>query len=295
MSQHSWGYLYLFITILLFSTYEVISKTLIGSVSPLQINLYRFYFGGAILFVFLLYKRNISISRQNLLLCTAVGILNVVISMNLVLLSVWVEGGRASVTAALISTNPLFVLIIASWFDNEKLTIHKIIGIVLCFIGVGFIFKDTFSETGSFYSAILALGASLSFAIYTVTGKKLSVRMGSAKMNCYSFLAGATVLLILMHIFKMPILVYKTAPLPQLLYLGIMVTGVAYIAYFKGLTIVGAGKGSLLYFLKPVLASIFAMIVLSEKATIGFIVGTLLILSGLYTAILMRNNSKTNN
>ncbi|HRX15810.1 MAG TPA: DMT family transporter [Spirochaetota bacterium] len=289
MSQTTRGYLYLFVTILLFSTYEVVSKTLIGSVSPLQINVYRFFLGGFLLLGYLIYKRNTSITAYHLFMCTLVGIINVVISMNLVLLSLWIEGGRASVTAALISTNPLFVLIIASLFDKEKITGKNITGIILCIAGVAFIFDDTFTSTGSYQSALLALGSSLSFAIYTVMGKKLTSRIGSStKMNCYSFLTGATVLLIVMLIIKSPVAIKSVSAFPQLVYLGIMVTGVAYIAYFKGLTITGAGRGSLLYFLKPVIASLLAIIFLAEQPTIGFVAGTALILAGLYIAILLR-------
>jgi len=120
-------------------------------------------------------------------------------------------------------------------------------------------------------------------------GKKLTSRIGSStKMNCYSFLTGATVLLIVMLIIKSPVAIKSVSAFPQLVYLGIMVTGVAYIAYFKGLTITGAGRGSLLYFLKPVIASLLAIIFLAEQPTIGFVAGTALILAGLYIAILLR-------
>lgn len=47
--------------------------------------------------------------------------------------------------------------------------------------------------------------------------------------------------------------------------LSVFVTGFAYHAYFTGLTIAGAGNGSLVFFFKPVLASVPAILFLGER------------------------------
>jgi drug/metabolite transporter (DMT)-like permease len=48
-----------------------------------------------------------------------------------------------------------------------------------------------------------------------------------------------------------------------------------------GLTRTGAGSGSMVFFLKPVLASVFAIVFLNEKITLNLVLGTVLTLLGM--------------
>ena len=64
------------------------------------------------------------------------------------------------------------------------------------------------------------------------------------------------------------------------MYLSFLTTGVGYLTYFIGLSIVGASKGSMVFFLKPVLASIFAVIILKENVGFYFVLGTFLVVLG---------------
>ncbi len=284
MKNSTKGLLYLIFTIFFFSTYEVVSKTLIDKVNPFQINFIRFFIGGVILLFFLIIKKDLLISFKDMLSVAAIGILNVVLSMNIVQLALYVPGSKASVSAVIFSSNPIFVCIFASFLDNEKLSVKKIIGLLIGIAGILTIFfeKMGFSD---FKSPVLALISAVLYGLYTVLGRKISVRIGSLKMNAYSFLIGSLALLPVLLIFKMPVLRFDYSGIWQVLYLSVFVTGIAYLTYFKGLSIAGAGKGSLVFFMKPVLASAIAVIFLREHVTLNLIAGTLLILCGIGTVV----------
>ena len=290
MNTKTKGYIYLFNTIFFFSTYEVVSKTLVGSITPYQVNMFRFLIGGLVLFAALIYKRDISIGKEDFIKTVLIGIINVVISMNLIQLSLYAKGAFASVTAVIFSCNPIFVMIFSSIIEKEKIDKKNFIALFFGLIGTFVIFSDKISlDFSSILSPLFALLSAISFAIYTVIGKRVSKKIGSMKMNAYSFVSGSIILILLLFIFNQPVFSFDFEITYKLIYLSVFVTGIAYLTYFKGLSIIGAGKGSLVFFLKPVFASIIAAIFLKENISIQLVVGTILILFGIFFTL----NKKT--
>lgn len=144
-----------------------------------------------------------------------------------------------------------------------------------------FSLKDLRGGFGLNASDMLALGSAASFGLHTFLARRVGVRVGSLKMNAYSFLAGSIVMIPSMIFFRIPFFALDPADIPAVLYLSIFVTGLAYLMYFKGLAVVGAGRGSLVYFVKPVLAAVLAYGVLGESLSASAILGAVLILCGI--------------
>ena len=61
------------------------------------------------------------------------------------------------------------------------------------------------------------------------------------------------------------------------LYCGIMVTGVGYLFYFFGVKYSDATTGSLTFFIKPVLAPVFAVLILHETVYWNTILGIVML------------------
>jgi drug/metabolite transporter (DMT)-like permease len=143
---------------------------------------------------------------------------------------------------------------------------------------IGSIFVTGSFEASNIVGPLLALSAAVLFGLYTVAGKDLTMRLGSLVVNSFSFTAGG--------IINWSLLALKSEPLWQvagdnwlrLLYLGVFVTGLAYFAYFTGLSHLDTTAGSSVFFVKPVFASILAWIFLSEPITWNKAVGIVIIL-----------------
>jgi len=295
LKSNNLGYLYILITIILFSTYEVVSKTLVDRVNPFQINFLRFFIGGILLFFVILAKGDISIKPKDLGKLAVIGIINVVFSMNLIQLSLTVPNAKASIAAVIFSSNPIFVTFFSALINGEKIRFYKIIGLMLGVFGVVLISMSTMEfDLINLKSPILALLSAVLYGLYTVLGGKVSSRVGSLKMNSYSFLLGSLILLPFLIFFKVPVIDFDYTATFEVLYLSIFVTGIAYLTYFMGLTLIGASKGSLVFFLKPVLATVFSMIILGESITSNFVLGTILIIFGI-TIVLYWNKIVSNN
>ncbi len=282
MKSNKLGYLYILITIILFSTYEVVSKTLVNRINPFQVNFLRFFIGGIVLFFVILGKGDISIKTKDLGKVAIIGIINVVFSMNLLQLSLTMPDAKASIAAVIFSSNPIFVTIFAALINRERVKFYKIIGLLFGVMGVVLIaLNGTKFDLFNMKSPLLALMSAVLYGLYTVLGGKVSSKIGSLKMNSYSFLLGSLALLPFLIFLKVPVLNFDYSATFQILYLSLFVTGIAYLTYFLGLTLTGASKGSLVFFLKPVLASIFSVIILGERITSNFVFGTILIIFGI--------------
>jgi len=129
------------------------------------------------------------------------------------------------------------------------------------------------------------VGASFFFALYTVLGKRIFGPSSQGPLIGTAFVLGSLPL--------MPILLSDEAHLPHLiasnssvllsvLYLGLAATGTGYLLYFKGLHRIGASKGATVFYLKPVFASLLAVLLLGETVSAAMIAGTAVILSGLF-------------
>jgi drug/metabolite transporter (DMT)-like permease len=284
MDNKKKGLIFLCITVILFSTYEVVCKLIGSRLHPLQISFMRFMIGGLILLPFALQrikKRRIKITAPYIIDIAILGFVNIVISMGFIQYGLLYA--NASTSAVIFSSNPIFVAIFASIVLREKIEKRMAIGMVTGIIGVAVLFSDRISlKSGTSFGLLLVFLSSVVFALYTVLGKRSTLKgSDSLVMTSFSFIAGSVMLLPAMLILKVPAISMDISLLPYILYLGIMVSGIAYMCYFYGLANINTSTGSLIYFVKPVLAAIISVLILHESLSMYFYAGTAIILAGL--------------
>lgn len=272
------GYIYLAITILLFSTIEVVSSTLKGLIDPFQLTFMRFVVGGLTLLPFVLFNRE-KVTLKDMLFFAGLGILNVLISMSCFQLAI--ELGKASTVAILISSNPVFVAVFSMLLLKEKITKERIICIIFGIIGISLVIYKGNSGGDTVEGLILGVLASLTFALYTVLGKFKADNISSVTMVCWSSLLGSALYIPILLYKHLPLFYIPQGSLIQILYLGILVSGVAYVVYMKALQNLPASKGSMVFFLKPVIALGLAVVFLHETISFNTIIGMILVLLGI--------------
>jgi drug/metabolite transporter (DMT)-like permease len=69
--------------------------------------------------------------------------------------------------------------------------------------------------------------------------------------------------------------------IPYIIYLGVVLSGIAYVCYFYGLSNVNTSTGSMIYFIKPIVVAVISVKVLHESLNINFFIGTFIIILGL--------------
>lgn len=277
------GYLALVMTVLLFSTLELVSKTITNDIAPLQINFLRFFIAGLLILPFALcsvFTKKVQLSWKDSMNIAVLGIVNVTISVSLLHLSL--KYANASLVAVLFCTNPIF----ANYFDyliyHKSLSPVKIAGLFLGTAGILAVFyTEIFFESTSLLGITTALLSAAAYGLYIVLAKTTSDRLGGLIVNCFSFISGALFLLPILLIFKIPLFRFDLSVLPQMLYITLVLTIAAYFLFLYGLKFLPAGSGSLIFFAKPPLAILWAYLFLHESITAAFLAGSIIIMAGI--------------
>lgn len=287
MKENKKNIIMLLLAIVFFSTMEVVSKTM--AMVPMQITFLRFLIGGLILIPFAVRDikgRGIKLTAGDFGVLLLLGILNVCMSMNF--LHYGIHYADANIAAIVFCSNPLFTSLFSAIFLGEKMTVKKAMGLIIGLVGVfvSFSNKLTASQNTYLLGIGLSLAAAVTFALYITLGKKITKRLGSVSVSSFTSVFGSVVLVPIMLFFGASPLVSELMPnLGQVLYLSVFVTGLAYYLYFKALENLDTGLGSMSFFLKPILASVLAAVVLGETVCIQIVLGIVLVLAGIVLAV----------
>jgi len=289
------SHLYCLLTICIWSSLELSGKLLGTEISPFAITAWRFIIGGAVIAPFaarqMVHNKH-SLDKSSLLSFGALGFLNVVVSMLLLQLAIYF--GKASLTAMIVSMNPLFVSVFAIFILRERLSGIQILSLVVGIAGLGLIICAERDLGSGLYlnlplGILFAILASITFALYTVLTKRLVARHGNLITNSMSFLIGGILLaLINLVIGKSMLFEPNLRSILLIMYLGLVVTGLAYVLYFEGMKQLTASRASIYFFLKPAIASILAYLVLQEKLGALQLAGMMLIMLALSRNILLK-------
>ena len=226
---------------------------------------------------------------KDIVLLVLLGIIAVPISMSLFQLSI--SYTKASIIAVMISSNALFVAPFAHLILKEDIDASIIAGLIFGIIGMVIIaFPSSKMSYNDFIGILYGIGSSVTFALFSVLGKKTSAKFGGVVVNGIVFLSGSIIMVPILLILNIPLFSgINSSNIVSLMYLGLIVTAFAYIFMFKGLSYLPANRGSLVFFIKPVLAGALAYIMLKEVFSTQLIIGTLFILVGIFTTVFLKD------
>jgi len=272
-------YFYLIVTLLFFSSIEVVTKPVSGKIDPFFLTFFRFLIGGSFLILFSLFSKK-RIESHDLPKLILIGCLNGVISMSLLQLSV--KYSNASTAATLVAMNPLYVSMFSQLLGKDRLSRRKWFGVALGALGV-LVLSSANVSGDSALGIVFGISASISFALYTVLMKDFSNKYGPLLATSVSTFAAGIVYGALLAIFgRLSLLDVNWCEGLILLYVGIGVTGVAYVTFFKAIQHFGPVKTSVIFYLKPAVASFLAFLLLSETVNAQKIIGTIIVVVSLF-------------
>jgi drug/metabolite transporter (DMT)-like permease len=287
------GYLYILLTAFAFSTMELAGKMISNQINPYQMTFIRFLIGGLVLLPFAIKdikKNNIKLAVGDFIYFLLTGTLCVAIGMCIFQLAVFYT--KASTVAIVFSTNPIFTVPFAYLILKEKVTKTTILSLCFSLLGILAILNP-FSLNVDYRGILLALLSAVIFSLYCVIGKLRIAKYGSYVSNCFTFLFGDAVLFIGLLVFQVPIISgINQSNIFQILYLGIVVTGFGYVFYFLAMKETSAIIASTVFFIKPMLAPILALLILHESIPFNTIIGMGFILIGSYLSIHFKLKSK---
>lgn len=243
----------------------------------------RVFLGGLFLFIISLILR-VKLPKDKIIWrdIFIMSILNNVIPMCLIVGGQsLISGGMASILNA---TTPLFAALIAHKFTiDEKISIGKIAGVIIGFVGVAVLLG--YKNTGNtLIGQIMILLAAVSYAIAGVWGRRFkSYGLGPIEVATGQLICSSSILLIAVLLLNKP----WTLTLPGLetwgaiAGLAILSTTIGYLIYFNVLGRAGATNVLLVTLLIPISAIFLGVTILKEVLEIRQLLGMCIITLGL--------------
>jgi drug/metabolite transporter, DME family len=187
--------------------------------------------------------------------------------------------GVAVGTLVAIGSAPLFAGIVSRRVSARwaVATAIAVVGLVLLVLGGGGV---RLTPAGT----LLALGAGLSYATYTVaTGRALAAGAAAPAVTALTFVVAAVVLAPALVVTSTSWLVAPSGAL-MVLYLALVPTALAYRLFAAGLRTVAASTASTIALAEPVVAAVLGVVVLDEQLAATGWVGAGLVLVALALA-----------
>ena len=212
-------------------------------------------------------------------------ILNNLVPFALIL---WGQKHIASGLAAILNaTTPLFAAILAHMLAGERLTAHRLLGVLIGLAGVAVMMGPDLIADG-FGGDVLAqfavLGAALSYGLSSLYGRRLAALKIPSQIGAAGQLVISTIVVLpLVALIDQP----WNLPMPgwqvwaALAGLSLLSTAFAYVIFFRLLSGAGGVNASLVTLLVPVSALLLGTLVLNEAFTLRQAAGMAVILLGL--------------
>lgn len=172
-------------------------------------------------------------------------------------------------------------MILIALFYREKLTINKILGIIVAFSGLFFLLypKEDFSL--SFFHTFLMIISGIAWAIYSVIGKSST----NALLNTTDNFFKATIFTIIFMVFFIKELNLDLYTSFLAVISGAITSALGYLIWYKILPKIQITTASILQLIVPILAIFLSVIVLDEKFSFELGISTFIILFGIFLAL----------
>ena len=253
------------------------------SYGPITIAFLRILFG-AIPVIILCLVKNIKIEAfsNDWMWYASIGIINLVIPFFLI--AYGVQKVQSNLAAILMSSTPISATILAHFFvDKEKINFFKIIGIILGFLGILYLFSDNLLITNSnFFSALMILLGSTFYVIGGILTLKISHKKNE-NVTASILIWGTLIICPISLFFEQPwTLSPRLDSTLSLIYLGVFPTGIAWLLRFVILKKNGLVFQSQVAYLIPIFGVILGFLFLDELITSKVLIALVTVILGIY-------------
>jgi drug/metabolite transporter (DMT)-like permease len=286
-SNHRNAFIALFIASIIWGATAPIMKLTITSMPLFILAFLRFGVAALILFPFV--AKQLDIKRQHVPLLIISSLCGITFNITFFFLGLSLTSAlNASVISASV---PLFTLLLAHLMLKEKLQRRVVIGALLGILGILVIIGKGFFQGGVAFSPIgdfFLLMSAFTFVMYEIFSKELFAQYKPLPIAFYALLIGAVSFLpaAVYERYMNPLWLDKITPDTRLgIAYGILLSSLAaYCLWQWGLSKIEASRVGFFVYLHPIVGTITAVLLLSEKITPLFIVGSLCIFCGLFVA-----------
>ncbi len=185
-----------------------------------------------------------------------------------------------SVACVLMYTAPIFVLIFSVILFKEKITLKKIIAVLLavvgCFLVSGALSQDSKISLSALFFGLLS---GITYASYSIFGKFILKKYSPLTLTLYSFIFSAVASLLMLNFKLVGNLILENTELLLLYPLtGLCTSVIAYLLYSISLKRLEPSVAVVLSSVEPLVATLFSIFILSDPFTASIGAGIAIII-----------------
>ena len=264
------------------------------SYDPITLALVRVFFASIPLIILCKIKQiKIEAFSKDWTSYSLIGLCNIAIPF--ILIAIGTSQINSYLAAMLMSTTPLSGTILAHFFTkDEKINFMKLIGILIGFSGILFLFLDrvVINEDNLLFALITILGSTF-YSIGGILTLKIKNK-GNENVTTSTTIWSLIFLLPLSLLLEEPWLSTPSFESTlSLLYLGIVATGLAWLIRFRILSINGLVFQTQVAYLIPIFGVFFGYFLMNEEITWRVLISLSIIILGIF--IVKRNNKGLKN
>ncbi len=282
------GVFWSFLSALLWSSTFVVARYLLGEarVDPLTLSFLRFAIGAAALLA-LGWRRHAKDLRKARLkdLPSLAGLaLFGIVGMSSLLF--WGQQSTTAINASLIMQVCPIMILLGGVVIGERITPRQALGIPMSFIGCLMVVeiigvRGLRFDTGHLGGDLLVLGAAGCWAVYTLGGKGVVLRLGGYTTSALTMLCGAVELGVMLFLIPVPqVWPAGVGTWAVVLYLALLPTAVAFYAWYEALGRIELSLLNVMQYLTPVFTIFLAALLLGERVGCFQGFGIALVLAG---------------
>jgi drug/metabolite transporter (DMT)-like permease len=191
----------------------------------------------------------------------------------------------AALAAIIFASFPFFVAIGAHFYlPGERLSILKVLGLVIGFAGIVVIFSGGLSrpEPNTWWAMFVMLVSPISSAVASVVVKRHLTEEDPVVLNFLQMTAGVVVLFVLASFNEnFGDFGWTATSISAVLFLGVFGSAFTFVTYYHLLKTMEATRLSLIAFVTPIVAALLGWILLGERPTLATMLGAILVFIGI--------------
>ena len=184
---------------------------------------------------------------------------------------------------------PIMSVLFACIILRERLTLRKIVAIIISFLGVAIVIGNSIKgfDTKTLLGAIYCILGAVSYGVFTALNQKMNYNKTMTLMVSYF---ATFIITTVMNYINSDLFLAKFGQMAGFLWNGIFAVAIANLCWVTALKKGETAKISNLAYITPFVSSVWTAVFLKEKTTVNLIAGLLVIILGIF--IQMKDSDK---
>lgn len=176
-------------------------------------------------------------------------------------------------------------MLISSQFLKEKISLQKIIGMIIAFTGLAYLLYPKESFELSYIHVLWMILSGIAWAFYSILGKKSIDAMSNTMDN---FIKATFFAIIFYLLFNLDNLQVSSNGILLALISGSLTSAIGYVIWYKVLPQMQIITASVIQLFVPIISIVFSVIFLNELFTFDLALSTVIISIGVLLSIISR-------